>query len=140
MACQALPDDFISRRGYSALLALRLHGRRGGGHPELVSQRSSRIRRPAWQVRFPTSSASRRFATDHETVRISVRGELDVETAPALEELLSREMAAKRAVVLDFAETSFMDSNGLTVLVRAINDAKVNGWNISVASTINAGW
>jgi anti-anti-sigma factor len=69
-----------------------------------------------------------------------VRGELDVETAPALEELLSREMAAKRAVVLDFAETSFMDSNGLTVLVRAINDAKVNGWNISVASTINAGW
>lgn len=49
-------------------------------------------------------------------------------------------MAAKRAVVLDFAQTSFMDSNGLTVLVRAINDAKVNGWNISVASTINAGW
>lgn len=46
-------------------------------------------------------------------------------------------MAAKRAVVLDFAETSFMD---FTVLVRAINDAKVNGWNISVASTINAGW
>jgi len=53
-------------------------------------------------------------------VRIVVRGELDLASAPALEEQLARaeEMAAP-VIVVDLRELDFMDSTGLHVLLKA---------------------
>jgi anti-sigma B factor antagonist len=52
------------------------------------------------------------------TVVVSVAGELDLAAAPALKWALTDEVRAGAAhIVLDLAETSFMDSTAISVLV-----------------------
>jgi anti-anti-sigma factor len=50
---------------------------------------------------------------------VSLRGELDLATAPALETVVTDSLAAGDDVVVDLRELAFMDSTGLRVLVRA---------------------
>jgi anti-sigma B factor antagonist len=51
---------------------------------------------------------------------ISVSGELDLASSPALEEQLERVASSDASlVVVDLRELEFMDSTGLSVLVRA---------------------
>jgi anti-anti-sigma factor len=52
-------------------------------------------------------------------VIVLVRGELDLATAPDLEEVVSERMDAGQEVVIDLRELQFMDSSGLRVLVAA---------------------
>jgi anti-anti-sigma factor len=52
-------------------------------------------------------------------VIVLVRGELDLATAPDLEEVVSERMDAGQEVVVDLRELQFMDSSGLRVLVAA---------------------
>jgi anti-anti-sigma factor len=52
-------------------------------------------------------------------VIVLVRGELDLATAPDLEEVVSDRMDAGQEVVVDLRELQFMDSSGLRVLVAA---------------------
>lgn len=55
-----------------------------------------------------------------EAAVISVSGELDLASSPALEEELERVAASDASlVVVDLRELEFMDSTGLSVLVRA---------------------
>lgn len=53
------------------------------------------------------------------TVIVLLRGELDLATAPDLEELLNEHLDAGQAVLVDLRELQFMDSSGLRVLVAA---------------------
>jgi anti-anti-sigma factor len=50
---------------------------------------------------------------------VLVRGELDLATAPDLEEVVAERLDAGQEVVLDLRELEFMDSSGLRVLVVA---------------------
>jgi anti-anti-sigma factor len=50
---------------------------------------------------------------------VLVRGELDLATAPDLEEVVCERLDAGQEVVLDLRELDFMDSSGLRVLVTA---------------------
>jgi anti-sigma B factor antagonist len=50
---------------------------------------------------------------------VTVRGELDLATAPELETALLERLDAGDDVVLDLRELEFMDSSGLRVLVTA---------------------
>jgi anti-sigma B factor antagonist len=51
---------------------------------------------------------------------IAVSGELDLASSPALEEQLDRVFNSdKKLVILDLRELEFMDSTGLSVLIRA---------------------
>jgi anti-sigma B factor antagonist len=51
---------------------------------------------------------------------VAVTGEIDMATAPALEARIDAVLAAGPSiVVLDLADTAFMDSTGLGVVVRA---------------------
>ena len=64
------------------------------------------------------------FATpirfDVDEVIVDVRGELDVATAPSLQDVLDHLMAeGVRRIVVDLAETSFVDSTGLGALLTA---------------------
>jgi anti-sigma B factor antagonist len=69
----------------------------------------------------------------NQAVVIEVRGELDLATSPALEQELERGTAAKAAVVVvDLRELEFMDSTGLSVLVRAHQRAIENGQRFGV--------
>ena len=54
------------------------------------------------------------------TTVVRLEGELDLYTAPALHERLVRILEAKPpAVVVDLSSTSYIDSSGLAVLLRA---------------------
>lgn len=64
------------------------------------------------------------FATpirfDVDDVIVEVRGELDVATAPSLQDVLDQLMAeGARRVVVDLAEAPFVDSTGLGALLTA---------------------
>jgi anti-sigma B factor antagonist len=68
-----------------------------------------------------------------QAVVIEVRGELDLASSPALEQELERGAAAKAEVVIvDLRELEFMDSTGLSVLVRAHQRANDNGQRFGV--------
>jgi anti-sigma B factor antagonist len=69
------------------------------------------------------------------TVRMAVRGELDLIEAPAFEaDLLEVEAEAPDMIVLDLQELRFMDSYGLAQLVAARRRARMAGHGLHVIS------
>lgn len=66
---------------------------------------------------------------------IGVSGELDVYTAPALEEVLGDLVdAGKIKVVVDLSAVSFMDSTGLGLLIKALKWTRENGGALEVVA------
>ena len=59
-----------------------------------------------------------------ERLLVIVRGELDLATAPDLEETLIGAIESGREVVLDLRDLEFMDSSGVRVLVLAHTQAE----------------
>jgi anti-sigma B factor antagonist len=72
--------------------------------------------------------------TREEAGRLFVRpcGELDLATAPDLEQLVLGRLADRTAVVLDLRGLSFMDSSGVRVLVAAHARAADGGGELTV--------
>lgn len=71
---------------------------------------------------------------DHGVV-VRVRGELDLATSPVLEATLGRaDAAAAERVTIDLRGVSFMDSTGLSVLVKAQRHATESGQQLAVAA------
>jgi anti-sigma B factor antagonist len=70
---------------------------------------------------------------DGETVWVRPRGELDLDTAPALEEELERmrDQAAAR-LVLDLRHLTFMDSTGLRLVIRWDTMARERGFEFAI--------
>ncbi len=66
-----------------------------------------------------TGPTSFSISCDDGGGRFVVRGELDLATAPQLEEALVSAIDEGREVVLDLRELEFMDSSGVRVLVVA---------------------
>jgi len=50
---------------------------------------------------------------------ISVRGELDLGTAPNLEPALEQSLSSETSVIIDLTECEFIDSTGIALIVRA---------------------
>ena len=70
-----------------------------------------------------------------DTVVISVSGELDLASSPALEEELERvAQSDAQVVVVDLRNLEFMDSTGLSVLVRAHQRAEENGRRLGLVN------
>ena len=70
-------------------------------------------------------------------VRLGLVGELDIASASALEQRL-RALAAQGApVVLDLGRLQFIDSSGLRELVRAVSDARRDGWSLELETTLS---
>jgi anti-sigma B factor antagonist len=66
---------------------------------------------------------------------LSVAGELDLASSPALEQELERAMAGDPGlVILDLRELEFMDSTGLSVLIRANNRAQAHGHRLGIVN------
>jgi anti-sigma B factor antagonist len=71
--------------------------------------------------------------TEGATIRISVRGELDLATGPRLDEELRRAAAeAPAKVVLDLREVTFFDSTGLQLVLDADVRAREDGREFAV--------
>jgi anti-sigma B factor antagonist len=58
---------------------------------------------------------------------VRVTGELDIATAPQLEQTLRKAQLRARRVVLDLRELTFMDCAGINVVVAASNHARQAG-------------
>src|SRR5688500_6101499 len=66
-------------------------------------------------------------------VRLALRGELDIASAPVLEEALSRvEQSAPPLLVIDLRQLEFMDSTGLRTVVGADQRARDEGRRVAV--------
>jgi anti-sigma B factor antagonist len=63
---------------------------------------------------------------------LTLRGELDIATAPELETLLDVRLGAGREVVVDLRGLDFMDSSGVRVLVAAHAQAGRAGTRMSL--------
>jgi len=71
-------------------------------------------------------------------VLIRVQGELDMSSSPELDQILRREIAAGRQVVVDLSQTAFIDSTGLNALVTALRAADSNGGELKLSPTLPA--
>jgi anti-anti-sigma factor len=70
-----------------------------------------------------------------DTTVISVSGELDLASSPALDEELERVAQSEaQVVVVDLRNLEFMDSTGLSVLVRAHQRAEENGRRLGLVN------
>jgi anti-anti-sigma factor len=68
-----------------------------------------------------------------EPLVVSVRGEVDLATAPELESCVQQAFAtAPDSVLLDLGGLTFIDSSGLRVLVALSNDARARGAALSL--------
>ena len=63
---------------------------------------------------------------------LTLRGELDLATAPELEELVNARVDAGQEVVVDLRDLEFMDSSGIRVLVAAHARAGRTGTRVIV--------
>src|SRR5919107_788099 len=63
---------------------------------------------------------------------LSFRGELDLATAPDLEQLVNQSLDAGRDVVVDLRDLEFMDSSGIRVLVAAHARAGRDGTRVFI--------
>lgn len=71
-------------------------------------------------------------ATEGGRVVLTLRGELDLATAPELERAVSAPLGAGQDLVLDLRELEFMDSSGIRVLVTAHAQATERGASFAV--------
>ena len=65
-------------------------------------------------------------------VHLTLRGELDLATAPELEQLVNERIDEGREVVVDLRPLEFMDSSGIRVLVAAHTRAGRGGTKVHV--------
>lgn len=73
--------------------------------------------------------------TENGAPVLSVRGELDLASSPALEEQVERAVAeAQSTVIIDLRELEFMDSTGLSVLIRAHQRAQEAGHRLAIVN------
>ena len=70
-------------------------------------------------------------------LRLSLQGELDFASTRQLDERLTSLRAKKRAVRLDLSQLEFIDSTGLHLLIRAVGDARSNGWKLEIDPEIS---
>jgi anti-sigma B factor antagonist len=74
-----------------------------------------------------------------ERLVVLVRGELDLATAPALEEVVLPVLKGGGSVVLDLRPLDFMDSTGVRVIVAAHVAAGESGGALALVRTDPAG-
>jgi anti-anti-sigma factor len=71
-------------------------------------------------------------ARSGDAVRLAVRGELDLATAPAVDEALRAAAASARLVVLDLQGVTFLDSTGLRTVLQADARSRADGHDLVV--------
>jgi anti-sigma B factor antagonist len=70
---------------------------------------------------------------DGDVVRVALSGELDVSTAPSVEErLMELEEGGSLGVVLDLRDLGFIDSTGLSLLINAHSRAQKAGRRVTI--------
>lgn len=83
----------------------------------------------------PALTARTIFDDDLDHAVVTVSGELDLSTAPGLYEALAEAVDRHpHELTVDLAELAFIDSSGLTLLVRTSNRLRQHDGTLSLAS------
>jgi anti-sigma B factor antagonist len=69
---------------------------------------------------------------DAGRVRVRLRGELDLASAPTVTATLQRLSEHGEEVLLDLDEVGFIDMTGLRVVIAAAQDASRDGWTFHI--------
>ena len=69
-----------------------------------------------------------------DTLVVHLEGDLDIQVAAGLRKWLTSACESNRNLVLDLADVKFIDSTGLSALVRAHQAAKRNGGQVVLAT------
>jgi anti-sigma B factor antagonist len=76
-----------------------------------------------------------RSSTSDGTARLELHGELDIGSAPKLDEAVERALGAGcREVVLDLGATTLLDSSGLGALIRVARTVDAREGRMAVLS------
>ena len=67
------------------------------------------------------------------SVIVTVRGDLDIVTSPALDDCLTQARAAASRVVLDLSAVDFMDTSALAVIVGHWKKLEASGGGLALA-------
>ncbi len=70
---------------------------------------------------------------------VVVSGELDIATVDRFTAAVGRHLGARRPVMLDLRELSFMDSIGVRALDTVLRDADRQATNLTIGSTLQPG-
>ncbi len=84
----------------------------------------------------PAEFAIRVFSTGERAMRIVVTGELDLETSPQLRDALTRALSTGVELVLDLSQVEFIDSTGIHAILAGMRDARINGVDLRISSTL----
>ena len=69
-------------------------------------------------------------------IRLTPAGELDIATAPMLEQALREQSTNGSPILLDLSQLSFLDSTGLHLLVQMRRDADERGWTLEITRPV----
>jgi anti-anti-sigma factor len=99
-------------------------------------------REPADTARHPRELPDPEFwieeePDDGDPVRLGLIGELDIAGADRLRYRLEALAERRRPVRLDLRRLQFIDSSGLRELVRAVSDARRDGWVLELDPTLS---
>src|ERR1700755_2116395 len=67
-------------------------------------------------------------------MRVLLRGELDLATAPPLTESMRRLREQDEHVLLDLDQVAFIDMGGLRAVLTAVEHASADGWAFAVTN------
>lgn len=95
----------------------------------------------AWQDMDDLSNivtVSREIAPDGREIRLRIVGEIDMATAPVIDEAFSSALDdGYERIAIDLSGVEFMDSAGLNALIRARNTADGRGVTLVIAELSN---
>lgn len=75
---------------------------------------------------------------DAKPLHVLVRGDLDLTTSRVLGEALERALDDGNSVVLDLSAVTFIDSTGLSTLIRALRQSESNGGALALSPNLPA--
>lgn len=70
-------------------------------------------------------------------LRLSLTGELDLSSPPALDERLASLRAGQHPVSLDLSRLEFIDSTGLHLLIRELGEARAKHWKLEIERNVS---
>jgi anti-anti-sigma factor len=72
-----------------------------------------------------------------DSIRLTLRGELDYATVPDLEDRLRALREEALPVRLNLSHVEFMDSSGLSALIHVVNQSLASSWRVEIEHDVS---
>jgi anti-sigma B factor antagonist len=76
------------------------------------------------------------LSTGQRSLRVLVRGELDLLTSSKFEAAVTSALSEADEVVVDLSQVAFVDSTGLSSILAVVSASQLNGSTLTISSTL----